>query len=167
MQKAASKARAMELLKIKNEILAKKEEFKHKVKFPCVLQILPEHIIRNRDPIIVGVKVISGQIRSGTTLIAIDTNAKKVRCVVGDIVSIELNNKSVDRAEKGDEICIKIEGAQGEAPKLLGRHFEVTDQIVSKIDREVIELLKAWYKDEMKAEDWKLVIRLKKLFGII
>ena len=66
-----------------------------------------------------------------------------------------------------DEICIKIEGAQGEAPKLLGRHFEVTDQIVSKIDREVIDILKTWYKDEMKAEDWKLVIRLKKLFGII
>ena len=61
----------------------------------------------------------------------------------------------------------RIEGAQGEAPKLLGRHFEVTDILVSKIDREGIELLKSWYKDEMRTSDWKLVVRLKKLLDII
>ena len=60
-----------------------------------------------------------------------------------------------------------IENAQGEAPKLIGRHFLETDTLVSKINREQIELLKSWYKDEMKRSDWKLVIWLKKLFGII
>ena len=87
-------------------IAAKKEEFKHKVKFPCQLEMMPQHIVRNRDPIIVGCKVTHGQVRIGTTLMALNLK-KNLRVVAGTIAGLELNNKAVDIAKNGDEVCIK------------------------------------------------------------
>ena len=52
---------------------------------------------------------------------------------IGRISSIENNHKPVDIAKKGQEVCIKIENIPGETPKLVGRHFEVTDLLVSKV----------------------------------
>ena len=30
-------------------------------------------------------------------------------------------------------MCIKIEGSSGEAPKMIGRHFDETDMLYSKV----------------------------------
>lgn len=149
----------------KQYIQAKKDEFKDKVKFPAQLEIMTEHVIRTRDPIIVGVKVKAGQLKKGTTLIAL--NATHGHVVVGDVASIQSNQVEVDTAKEGDEVCIKVVGSQGEAPKLLGRHFEQTDVLVTRINRESINLLKEWWSEEMTKSDWKLVIKLKKVFNIM
>ena len=37
---------------------------------------------------------------------------------------MQINNKEVDTAKKGDEVCIKIDPVPCEAPKMLGRHFD-------------------------------------------
>jgi translation initiation factor 5B len=39
----------------------------------------------------------------------------------------------MDKAVKGQEVCIKIEPAGGEAPKMFGRHFDETDTLTSKV----------------------------------
>ncbi len=49
------------------------------------------------------------------------------------MTSIEVNHKQMETARKGQEVCIKIEPIPGDSPKLLGRHFEETDIIVSKV----------------------------------
>jgi translation initiation factor IF-2 len=51
------------LKKMKEE---EQEAAKERAVFPCVLQILPEHIFNNKDPIIVGVEVLEGVARVGT-----------------------------------------------------------------------------------------------------
>lgn len=149
----------------KQYIAARRAEFKDRVKFPCRIQIMPEHVIRTRDPIIVGVKVVAGQLKPGVTLIAISKEHGQV--IVGDVASVEKNNVAVDVAKDNDEVCIKIVGAQGEAPKLLGRHFEKEDILVSQIDRHGINLLKEWWREDMRTPDWKLVQQLKKVFQIL
>jgi translation initiation factor 5B len=113
----------------------------------------------------VGVKVKAGQLKKGTTLIALNPTHGHV--VVGDVASIQSNQVEVDTAKEGDEVCIKVVGSQGEAPKLLGRHFEQTDVLVTRINRESINLLKEWWSEEMTKSDWKLVIKLKKVFNIM
>ena len=45
-----------------------------------------------------------------------------------------MNNSSVESAKKGEEVCIKIENTTG-APRLIGRHFEATDELVTRISR--------------------------------
>jgi len=52
---------------------------------------------------------------------------------LGRVTSIEKDHKPMDKATKGQEVCIKIEPCGGDAPKLLGRHFEITDTLVSKV----------------------------------
>ena len=51
------------------------------------------------------------------------------------MTSLELNHKSVERATRGQEVCVKIEPLSSEAPKMFGRHFDATDAIVSKVRR--------------------------------
>ena len=47
--------------------------------------------------------------------------------------SIESNHKSVLKAARGQDVCIKIDPIPGEAPKMYGRHFDHTDVLVSKV----------------------------------
>jgi len=40
------------------------------------------------------------------------------------------------------------------------------DELVSRISRKSINLLKEHFKDDMSKDDWRLVIKLKKVFNI-
>ncbi|KAA0721920.1 Eukaryotic translation initiation factor 5B [Triplophysa tibetana] len=141
----------------------KQDEFKHIAVFPCKLRILPQFIFNSRDPIVMGVIVEAGIIRTGTP-VCVPT---KGFVDIGIVTGIEINHKSVDTAKKGQEICVKIEPIPGETPKMYGRHFEAVDFIVSKITRQSIDALKNWFRDEMQKSDWQLIMELKKTFEII
>ncbi|XP_060754859.1 eukaryotic translation initiation factor 5B [Neoarius graeffei] len=141
----------------------KQEEFKHVAVFPCKLRILPQFIFNSRDPIVMGVNVEAGVLRTGTLLCV----PSKAFVEIGIVTGIEVNHKPVDIAKKGQEICVKIEPIPGESPKMYGRHFEAVDIIVSKITRQSIDALKNWFRDEMQKSDWQLIMELKKTFEII
>ena len=49
----------------------------------------------------------------------------------------------------------------------VGRQFDENDELVSKLTRESIDLLKEFHQDSMTRSDWHLVIALKKQFGIM
>jgi len=51
---------------------------------------------------------------------------------IGIVTSIQSNHKDIETARKGEEVCLKIEPIPGETPKMVGRHFEETDLLVSK-----------------------------------
>ena len=40
------------------------------------------------------------------------------------------------------------------------------DRLVSRISRRSIDLLKVHFKDSLERDDWRLVVKLKKMFGI-
>ncbi|CAM4478421.1 hypothetical protein PO909_015592 [Leuciscus waleckii] len=141
----------------------KQDEFKQLAVFPCKLRILPQFIFNSRDPIVMGVIVDAGVLRTGTP-VCVPT---KGFVDIGIVTGIEINHKSVDIAKKGQEICVKIEPIPGESPKMYGRHFESVDLIVSKITRQSIDTLKNWFRDEMQKSDWQLIMELKKTFEII
>ncbi|XP_051560430.1 eukaryotic translation initiation factor 5B-like isoform X2 [Myxocyprinus asiaticus] len=141
----------------------KQDEFKYIAVFPCKLRILPQFIFNSRDPIVMGVTLEAGVLKTGTPLCV----PSKGFVDIGIVTSIEINHKSVDTAKKGQEICVKIDPIPGESPKMFGRHFEAVDIIVSKITRQSIDALKNWFRDEMQKSDWQLIMELKKTFEII
>ncbi|XP_078514139.1 eukaryotic translation initiation factor 5B isoform X2 [Lissotriton helveticus] len=141
----------------------KQEEFKHIAVFPCKIRILPQFIFNSRDPIVMGVIIEAGQVKQGTPLCV----PSKSFVDIGIVTSIEVNHKQVDVAKKGQEVCIKIEPIPGDSPKMFGRHFEATDFLVSKINRQSIDALKNWFREEMQKTDWQLIVELKKVFEII
>ncbi|ELT89509.1 hypothetical protein CAPTEDRAFT_154149 [Capitella teleta] len=141
----------------------KQEEFKHIAVFPCKLRIMPQFIFNSRDPIVMGVSVEAGFVKIGTPICV----PSKEGVFLGIVTSLELNHKPLDKAVKGQEVCIKIENPPGETPKLYGRHFESTDMLISKISRQSIDCVKNYFRDEMSKTDWQLIMELKKLFEII
>ena len=64
-------------------------------------------------------------------------------------------------------MAIKIVGSNPEEQqKMFGRHFEMEDELVSKISRRSIDILKANFRKDLSVEDWRLVMKLKTLFKI-
>ncbi|CRG93650.1 translation initiation factor IF-2, putative [Plasmodium gallinaceum] len=127
--------------------------------FPCELSIINDCVFNKKDPIVMGVKIESGILKIGTPLYIPEKNLK-----IGNVVSLESNKKSCDKARKGEEVCIKI---CGEPHVTYGRHFDFNQKIYSKITRESIDVLKEYFRNELTMEDWKLVVHLKKIFNII
>jgi len=142
----------------------KQEEFRSKAVFPFKLRILPNHVFAKRQPIVVGVKIEAGQLHVGTSVCV---HNEKGHLNIGRITSIQLNEKPVDKAVVSQEVCIKIESPPGDTPKLLGRHFLETDDLYSEITRESIDIMKAWFRDEMTKPDWLLIVELKKKFAVV
>jgi translation initiation factor 5B len=141
----------------------KREEAAERVSFPCVLKIMPNCIFNKRDPIVVGVDVLKGIARVGTQL-CIPTQGF---IDIGKIASMELNHKQVEKALPGQSVAMKVQAvSSAESSRLYGRHFDHKDELVSRITRESIDMLKDNFRDELTKDDWRLVVELKKKFEI-
>lgn len=141
----------------------KKKEVAEEAVFPCVLKIVPNCVFNKKDPIVLGVDVLEGIARIGSPICI----PQKDFIDIGRIASIENNHKPVDYAKKGQRVAIKIVGSNPEEQqKMFGRHFEMEDELVSKISRRSIDILKANFRKDLSVEDWRLVMKLKTLFKI-
>ena len=60
-------------------------------------------------------------------------------------------------------LCVFAEHCPSARPHPLA---DVQDKLISKISRKSIDLLKKHFKDDLEKDDWRLVIKLKKMFGI-
>merc|ERR1719334_1994968 len=67
----------------------KKEQFRSVAVFPCKLKILKEHVYMSRDPIVCGVKVEAGTVRTGTPICV----PSKDFCYIGICTGIQHNSK--------------------------------------------------------------------------
>ncbi|KAL3819939.1 hypothetical protein ACJIZ3_005844 [Penstemon smallii] len=141
----------------------KKKDAADKAVFPCVLKIKPNCVYNKKGPIILGVDVLEGTAKIGTPLCV----PQKDFIDIGRIASIEINHKPVDFAKKGQEVAIKIIGSNSEEQqKMFGRHFEMDDELLSKISRDSIDALKEYYKEDLSVEVKRLLQKLKKIFKI-
>jgi translation initiation factor 5B len=52
---------------------------------------------------------------------------------IGRVTGIEINHKTVESAKKGQDVAVKIELPEYEPAKMVGRHFEITDDIMSHV----------------------------------
>ncbi|KAF2837149.1 hypothetical protein M501DRAFT_986489 [Patellaria atrata CBS 101060] len=143
----------------------RKEESKMLAVFPCVLA--PVAVFMKKDPIVVGVDVIEGNLRLNTPICAIKRNpVTKVKDIInlGRVTSIERDHKQIDICKKGQpSVAVKIEGPN---QPLYGRHLEEKDTLYSLISRQSIDTLKDFYRDEVSRDEWALIKKLKPEFDI-
>lgn len=131
-----------------------------KAVFPCILEMVKGAIFHVRDPIVIGVTVKAGILKIGTPLCIPDKGNQRL----GKVESIELNGKPLQMAKPTHGgVAVKI---AGDSSITYGRHFDDTNQIVSIISRDSIDALKQYFKDDLNQDDWRLVVQLKKMFGI-
>ena len=130
--------------------------------FPSVIRILPQHVFNQKDPIIVGVEIVEGILKIGTPLCVPALGGLHI----GKVTSIEANGKEQETARKGASVAIRIVNEHN--PTITyGRQFDSTHSLYSTLSRASIDALKANFKDKLETEDWKLVVKLKKIFNII
>lgn len=130
--------------------------------FPSIIEIIPDYVFHVKDPIIVGVRVKAGILRVGTPLVA----PEKQNLVIGSVASIEKAKQQVEEARAGEEVAIRIDPI-GHSQPTYGRNFDHTNQLISRLTRASIDALKANFKNHLKNEDWKLVVKLKQHFEIV
>ncbi len=78
----------------------RRQDFIH----PGMIKFLPEYVFRVSHPAVIGVRVLSGRIKTGLKLMKDDGR------VVGSIKGIQSENKPVEEAIQGQEVAISIEG---------------------------------------------------------
>lgn len=109
---------------------------------------------------LLGLNVLGGVLKVGTPLCCPDKENLKIGVVSG----IQKNKKDVTEARPEDGgVSVRIDSA---GAVQAGKHFNESNQLASMINRNSIDALKKYFKDEMTKADWKLVIRLKDVLGV-
>ncbi|ORY18555.1 hypothetical protein BCR34DRAFT_596143 [Clohesyomyces aquaticus] len=144
----------------------RKEDSKMLAVFPCVLR--PVAVFNKKDPIVIGVDVIEGNLRLLTPIAAIKKNpvtGVRETLQLGRVTSIERDHKQINICKKGQpSVAIKIEGPN---QPLYGRHLEEDDTLYSAISRKSIDTLKEFFRADVSQDEWKLIVTLKKEFDIM
>ncbi|KAJ1726558.1 eukaryotic translation initiation factor 5B [Coemansia biformis] len=150
-----------------------KKESAPQAVFPCKLKMVgSDAVFRNRDPLVIGVDVVEGQLHQGTPVCVVrsnpETNERKI-ISLGKVTSMRVNDKPMKVVRKGDTnsgVSICIECASHETPKTFGRHFDHTDTIYSLLSRASIDVLKKHFLGDVSKDDLRLIILLKSVLGI-
>ena len=139
------------------ELERKKEKEKEAI-FPCSLKTVM--FINKKDPLIIGVNVTEGVLKIGTPIYCVEKNLP-----IGVVESIERERKPINNVKPNDgDVAIRIKVA--DSSLAAGRHFDENSTYVSHITRASIDALKNYFREDMTNDDWKLVIKLKKILNI-
>jgi translation initiation factor 5B len=141
-------------------VLERKELSRNVVVFPCVLKILPQCIFNTKNPIVLGVEILEGELHLNTPL-----SIPSLNLYVGKVINIQNNRKDVTVATKGLSVSIKINNEEN--PNIMfGRQFNDTHQLYSMISRKSLNLMKEHFREKFTKETVQLILRLKQLFSI-
>jgi translation initiation factor 5B len=111
------------------------------------LEILPQHVFRNSNPVIFGVRIIAGNIIPNMELI--DNNGE----VIGRIKGIQAENKSVQEASQGMEVAISISGIA------FDRHLKEKRYLYSNISEKQFKKFKDNW-DLLSSDELKILSEL-------
>ena len=91
-------------------------------------------------------------------------NPEQAYLDIGRVIGLEHNRKPVDSAKAGMSVSVKIDAVTSVA---YGRQFDLTYLFHSRVTRKSIDALKEFFKEDVAKEDWQLLLRLKKMFGVL
>ncbi|KAF1949727.1 hypothetical protein CC80DRAFT_598721 [Byssothecium circinans] len=144
----------------------KKEDSKMLAVFPCILK--PIAVFNKKDPIVLGVDVVEGNLKLTTPLAVIKKNpvtGVKEIISLGRVTSIEREHKQIQVCKRGQpSVAVKIEGPN---QPLYGRQVEEKDTVYSQISRASIDTLKNYFRSDVSNDEWLLLKNLKKDFDIL
>ena len=87
--------------------------------------------------------------------------------MIGKVSSIEKDHVETNMVKKGNAVAVKFEPTADSLHVTYGRHFDFNNTLYSKLTRGSIDALKENFKDDLGKEDWRLVIKMKKIFNIV
>lgn len=123
-----------------------------KIILPAKIKILSNYIFRRSNPIIVGVKIISGVIKPGFPLMM--ENGRRV----GEIMQIQEHGKVLKEAIEGMEVAISIRSNM-----IIGRQVKENEILYTDIPNDQMEILIEKFRNDIGEEGIKLIKEIKKI----
>jgi translation initiation factor 5B len=133
-----------------NVIEKKKIEKLEKLMNISKIQVLPGYIFRQSNPAIVGIEVVGGKLKPGTTLMRTDGAS------VGKVKSVQDSGKNLEFAETGKNVAVSITGAT------YGKDFKETDILYSDITENNFKKLKE-LKSIISENDKELIREIQEI----
>jgi len=99
------------------------------ITLPAKIKFLPGHTFHVSHPATFGIEVLEGTVKPGFKL---QKNGKEI----GEIKSMQSENKALSKAVKGDRVAISIEGVT------IGRHIREGDELTTVITENDLKVLK-------------------------
>ena len=146
-----------------NEAMVEELIEQGKINYPVKCRIVPGCIFNQggNSEIVIGLKVMAGKLKKNTIIYV---NNKSSLVNLGKVLSLEKNNESVEEANVGDKIAVKLSNPDN---KTFSRHFEERHIMFSFISRDIINNLKKYYRKKLSNKEWLLVRDLKEEFNVI
>jgi translation initiation factor 5B len=142
--------------------------------FPVVCQISsPDHVWcrgGGGDPILVGLAVKEGTLKRGTPLCVERRGMKdpdtglQAYLDIGRVMSMEVDRKPAEAVKAGKSAAVKIDAVTSIA---YGRQFDHTYPLYARVNRRSIDAIKEFFKEDLSKDDWALLLKLKKQYGVI
>jgi translation initiation factor 5B len=92
---------------------------------PFRAAILPQYIFRTDKPILIGVKILSGTLYVGQSILAVKDD---ISIRIGIIRGIQNNKDNIEFAKEGMEVCMKIDNSDTQSR--YGKDFNETYELV-------------------------------------
>lgn len=124
--------------------------------FPVLLKILDKHIYNkggNDKSLVFGVQVLNGKLYKGVTLVT-ENKKSNEKLVLGKVTGMQIDKKEKEFVEKGEKVCIQLSNDNG---LLYDRQFDKGKHIYTKMDRNMVDILKKDYFEDFKDTDWRLL----------
>lgn len=86
---------------------------------PCRIEILSGYVFRQSNPAVVGIHVVEGELYADTPMMKPDGEA------VASVKSMQKEQKTIEKAEKGDEVAVSLPGVT------VGRQINEGDVLLS------------------------------------
>ena len=148
-----------------------KDRNQNLVVFPVSFRYL--QTFRAADPIVLGVEVLRGQLRSGTPIGILPKNNADSSTnslspsfqTIGTVVSVQSEHKEIPISRAGSKVAIKIQTKDLGA--VVGRHVPTDCIFHSALSRKSIDALKESFRGDMADDDWRLVVELKRMQSVL
>ncbi|MGL6298887.1 MAG: translation initiation factor IF-2 [Methanobacteriaceae archaeon] len=110
---------------------------------PAKIRSIPKLIFRQSKPAILGIEVISGTVKQGSTLI------NKEGMVIGSIESMEDKGDTLKSISRGQKIAMAIKDA------IVGKGFEEGDELYVDIPEKHYKILERELKDKLTEDEFE------------
>ncbi len=108
---------------------------------PAKIKILPGYVFRHSKPAIVGVEVLSGEIKPKYPLMKADGQE------IGEILQIQDKGETREYARRGEQVAVSIRGP------IVGRHIDEGDVLYTSMPLGHIEKFKTKLVEELTSDE--------------
>jgi translation initiation factor 5B len=123
---------------------AQQEQILENITRPAKFRVLPDHTFRQNDPAVVGVEVLSGELRRNTNVVKWDGNEAKR---IGRLKSLQDEGEDIDSARTGERLAASIDGPT------VGRQIEEGDDLWVEVPEKHAKILEQELREDISVDE--------------